>query len=343
MYVGGVWSWWGTDPRITSTEIAAHVGLKRTAVWARVRRWRREGFWDGFEVVVNPRIFGVGQVHVEIPVSGPVQGGALMDDLEHIDGVIWARVCHGISVHGHEGEAVLVAMVAEDAACVERRVRILYRLSPTGTMEGPFHDEAPSCSHPLTPLDWRILAAITANPNAPSTRIAHLVGITLKTFAHHHSMLIEDHAAFYRPKVDWSKLGCVGLGIWCTDAGDRDRVRAELEARYPGSIPMSLVGFEGMVPDWDNSTCFGEMVPSSSPHGVHVLIRDISRIPGVRRVGPETWGPERQYTSWVSHRIAEKLAATPEVAPSLVRQRGGRKKGGPTVSTATEHLGLAVH
>ena len=343
MYPGGVWSWWGTDPRITTTEIASRVGLERTAVWARIRHWKRDGFWDGFEVHVNPRILGVDQVRVEIPVLGAAQGVDVLDQLEHVDGVLLARVVFGVSVHGREGEAVVLMFAAEDATHVNRRMRLLRPLSSTGDLEGPFHDALPPCTYCLTPLDWRILAAVIANPNASPARLARLVGVTLKTFDHHRAILIERHAIFYLPKVDWSKTGFVGLELFCRSVEDVDRVRAELESRYPASIPMDLKGGEGIAPGWDHSTCFAVLAPVQSPNGVHALIRDVSRIPGVRLARSETWGSERLYLDWVRRRVADRIAATLAVVPESVPRLAARRRVGLVAATPAEGRAATSH
>lgn len=326
MYPGGEWSWWGTDPRITTTEIASKVGLDRTAVWARIRHWRRDGFWDGFEVHVNPGIFGAGQVRFEIPVLGPAQAADVLDELEHVDGALVAKVLFDVFAHGGEGEGVGVVLATEDATHIRRRVRLLRGLSSTGNVEGPFRLNLSPCSHRLTPLDWRILAAVIANPNASPARLARLVGVTLKTFTHHHGILIESHAIFYFPRVDWSKLECVGLAVYCRSADDLDRVRRELRARFPASIPMNLRGGEGIAPEWDDSTCFASLVPAHSPHRAHSLVREVSLIPGVRFARSSTWGPDRLYHDWVNRQVAERIAATSAAVPGQAPRLGVRKR-----------------
>jgi len=343
MYPGGEWSWWGTDPRITTTEIASRMGLDRTAVWARIRRWRRDGFWGGFEVHVNPWIFGVDQVRVEIPVLGPAQAADVLDELEHADGALFAKVLFDVFAHGGEGEGVGVVIAAEDATHVRRRVRLLRGLSSTGNVEGPFRGGLPPVTHPLTPLDWRIVAAVIANPNASPARLARLVGVTLKTFTHHHGILIECHAIFYSPRVDWSKLECVGLAVYCRSADDLDRVRRELQVRYPASIPMNLRGGEGIAPEWDDLTCFASLVPAHSPHRVHSLVREVSRIPGVRFARSSTWGPDRLYHDWVNRRVAECIAATSAAVPGRVPRLGVRKRIAVAMTMPTESREMAAH
>jgi len=325
MYPGGVWSPGGTDPRITATDIASHVGLQRTAVWDRVRKWRREGFWDGYEVHLNFAIFGVGMAYAEIQVADAAEGLALFDKLEQVEGVLGASLHSGDSATTWGIELVAVMMVSDTPTQIARRMRILRRLSPRGRVNGPYIIGAPHCSREPTPLDWRIIAAIVADPNASLSEQAHRVGVTLKTFVRHHSALLDDKAATYAPKVDWSKLGCVSLGIYCRGTGDVDRVRRVLEVRFPHSIPMSLEGLGNLSPGYDPSCCFGVIVPARSPHGILTLVPDISRIPGVRLVRPELWGPRRSFDGWIYQHIAEHLASPPALLPKLAPRPRGRK------------------
>jgi DNA-binding Lrp family transcriptional regulator len=310
MHPGGVRSPWGTDPRITVTEIASHVGLDRTRVWARIRKWRREGFWDGFLVYPNFTIFGVRLLSAEIMVADVAEGCALMDKLEMMDGAVRAFLAYGDSSTRRDVEVLEVYFVGDDPTRIARRMEHLRRLSPTGRVNGPFRREAPQCSRALTPLDWRIIAAIVAHPNASPSKVATLVGVTFKTFVRHHSALIDDHAVFYVPKVDWSKLGCVLLGVYCRGAADVGRVRKALEARFPHSIPINLEGYdiEGDAPEFDKSRCFSIHVPSHSPNDLQPLVLNLSQVPGVRLVRAQLMGPSRQFPRWTNQQIAEHLA-----------------------------------
>ncbi len=308
MYRGGVWSPWGTDPRIAVAEIASHVGMDRTAVWSRIRSWRREGFWDGFEVHMNLAIFGVGVAYSEIQVADAAEGWALFDKLEPVDGVLGASLHCADSATNWNVNLVAVMMVLDDRTHIERRMGLLRKLSPSGKVTGPLALECPPCSRELTPLDWRIIAVIVANPNVSSSHAARLVGVTRKTFVSHHSALLNDRIVSYAPKIDWSKLGCVTLGFYCRAAGDVERVRRELEADFPHMIPMSLEGMGTMTPEYDPASCFAAIVPARSPHEVPTLVRDLSRLDGVKMVRPELWGPSRPYCRWTDQRIARQLA-----------------------------------
>lgn len=310
MYPGGVRSPWGTDPRLSVAEISSHVGLDRTRVWARIRKWRREGFWDGFRVTPNLAIFGVEMLSAEIVVPDAAEGCALLDRVETMEGALRAWLAYGDSATRRDVEALVVDFVGDDPARVARRMGFLRRLSPSGRVDGPYPRPAPPCSRALTPLDWRIIAAVLANPNAPPSKVAPLVGVTFKTFVRHHSALIDDHAVFYDPKIDWSRLGCVTLGIHCVDAADVGRVQAALEARFPHSIPINLDGWdtEGVAPEFDRSRCFAIIVPSHSPNDLQTLVASLSRVPGVRMVRTQLFGPVRQYNRWINQQVTAHLA-----------------------------------
>jgi DNA-binding Lrp family transcriptional regulator len=328
MFPGGVFSYWSADPRISPTQIASHVGLDRTTIWDRLQNWRREGFWGGFDVRLNPATVGMQQFRFQIRVADPAEGLNLFNKLEHVEGVIWAGVGFGDTSTERNVELVALELIADSPAHLRRSELHLRRLSPTGTIGGPFPAGVPSCSRKLTPLDWRIIAAIVADPEAGPDRLAHLVGVTPKTFDRHLSALIEDHAVGYLPRLDWSKLGCVCLAICCRDTGDVDRVQRAVEARFHHLIPMDLKGIENVSPGWDESTCFGVIVPARSPHEVQSILRDVSEIDGARMVRPEYWGAQRLFTGWVSQRIAEHLPATAAAEPTVIPPTPGRRSRG---------------
>jgi DNA-binding Lrp family transcriptional regulator len=322
MYPGGVWSPWGVGPKISAIEIASHVGLDRSAVWARIRRWSREGFWEGFEVQVNFAIFDVELLHASIEVADSAKGCALIDRLASVEGVVAASLHVGDSPTARDVQTVAVLMVNDGRTQVERRMRTLRRLSPTTSVTGPFRMAPPRSSRPLTPLDWRIIATIFDNPNLSPSKAARRVGVTLKTFDRHHSALVEDRVVSYAPKVDWSRMGCVALGFYCDGAQVVEGVRRAVAARFPHSMPIAVEGLGPIAPGFDPSRCFGVIVPAHSPHEVLTLVRDLSRLAGVREVRPELWGPQRSFPGWVVRRISEHLGVPADVQPLPIPSPG---------------------
>lgn len=340
MYPGGVMSMWGTDPRISGADIASHVGLDRTAVWARIGRWKRDGFWDGFEVSLNYAIFGVGLLHAEIVVADAAEGWAVVNQLEQVDGVVSAALAFGDSATERDVEVVAVLMVADDPVRIAHRMHLLRSLPPRRGVAGPFRREPPPCTRTLTTLDWRVISAIMAYPNLRASRLARLLGVSLKTFDHHFATLLDDHAVFYVPLVDWSQLPCVALNLYCESAADVSPVRRALEARFAHLIPISLEGFEGVAPEYDPTCCFAIIVPAHSPNDSQTLVRDISGVHGVRMVRPELWGPQRQFPAWANRRIAEHLAAPAHAGTLPEASPRGRPGNGSTRPTPAPELGL---
>jgi DNA-binding Lrp family transcriptional regulator len=324
MYPGGVWSPWGTDPRITVADIASHVGLTRTAVWARLCKWRKVRFWDGFETQVNSRIFGASVSMVSFHVNDSAQGWELLDRTGAIEGVMWASLHFGYSLVARNVEYVLVTMLADTRANQLRRMRALRRLSPTGVVDGPVTTAPPPCSRTLTRLDWRVLSAMVARPNSSTARLAGDVGVSLRTLDHHRSMLIDDRVVCSTPRFDWSKMGCVALTFYCRCSEDVEEAIRALECRLPHSIPVSFQGFNGH--DFRDPMCFCYLVPAHSPHEVQTLVHDLSRLPGVTLVLPELWGPRRGFTAWATARIAERLS--PPVTVVHTPARSGMGPGG---------------
>lgn len=338
MYPGGVWSPWGTDPRITVAEIASHVGLNRTAVWARLCKWRKVGFWDGFETQVNCRIFGAGVLMVSFQVADSAQGWELLDRTGAIEGVMWASLHFGDSLVARNVEYVLVTMVADTRANHLRRMRALRRLSPTGVVDGPLAFEPPPCSRTLSRLDWRILSAMVARPNSSAAQLAADVGVSLKTLDHHRSMLIDGRVVFSTPRLDWSKMSCLAVNLYCKSSEDGQGAARALECRLPHSIPVSLDGFNGPDQEIKSRKVFTFMVPAHSPHAIPTLVRDLSRLPGVTLVLPELWGPRRGFPAWATARIAEHLATTVAVARAGEGAVSGHKVGVPSASVRDERV-----
>ena len=111
MYPDGVWSYWGIDPRITTAEIAQHLGLRRKAVWARIRQWRQSGLWQDPTVRPNPRLFGLNQFQAELPVADAAQGWALVEELGLVGRVLVSNVAFTTTETGKPSAAANVLFV----------------------------------------------------------------------------------------------------------------------------------------------------------------------------------------------------------------------------------------
>jgi len=310
MFPGGVWTPWGIDPRITNAEIARHIGLSRKAVWERVRGWKSSGFLEGYIASPNISLFGVDLLRVEIHVADAVEGSALLDEVGLIDGVLDAGLAFGDSTTSRDVEILGLTMVGDSPIEVDRRMRVLRRLSSTGMVNGPFRDEAPPRTMTPTPLDWRIIGAIVADPEAPLSRIARSVGVSLKTTDRRRSALLDGRALLYFPQLAWRMLPSVDLTVFCRGPGDVPRVRSALELRFPHQTPLEAPGAGYLGPEFAASPFIGVRLPADSPGQIQDLVVKVSKIPGVRLVRPQINGLFRAFPRWVEERLAERVAAS---------------------------------
>ena len=244
---------------------------------------------------------------VEIPVADASQGWALVEELGLVGRVLVSNVAFTTTGNGRNEEVVQLRFAADDRTEVDPVVRLLKRISPTGTMWGPYRDIPPQCTRELSPLDWRVLAAIVADPGASLSQIARFVGVTLKTAARLRSALIDSHAVWYLPNIDWSRHPSVCLTLFCHDARDGDRVRAALDARFPHYLPMSTAGFGFVQPIYGSRPLVVARVPAHSPGESQKLELELSRLPGVKMVRPTIWGPFRWFPHWADPLIAAHL------------------------------------
>jgi DNA-binding Lrp family transcriptional regulator len=309
MHPGGVWTIWGIDPRITTAEIAQHLGLRRKAVWTRIRKWKRAGLWRDPLVRLNPRVCGMELFHAELPVVDPSAGSIVMNQLAGIDGVGGANLAFGKTESGHSEPVVQLSFIAGASADLTRIVRLLKRASPTGVVYGPYRFKPPPCARELSPLDWRILGSMVATPGASLSQISRSVGVTLKTVTRCRSLLLESRAIWYVPNIDWSRLPSVVLALFCHEAGDVDRVRSALDARFPQYLPMSFEGLGDVEDLYPSQTIVAARLPAHSPGESQNLELELSLLPGVRRVESVIWGADREFSSWEGRLIAARLAA----------------------------------
>lgn len=309
MYPDGVWVPWGVDPRVTPGEIGRRIGLGRIAVWSRIRHWIREGFFRPYEVRPSYRLLGVGLNQAHLHVSDPVDAENVMDELELVDGVTSAWVGFGDTYSSESVERVSAYFVDDRAEDVERRMRVFRRLADRRRVDGPYAFDPPRVELTPTSLDWRIIAALHANPRASLTRVAEGLGITLKTLVRRRDRLLDERALWYHPRFDWGLHPSVALRFICADPGERPRILRTIEARFESCLPLSTdeIGYprEALAA----ASFLGVRVPARSADAMQDLMIDLAKIPGVVRVRRDFQGPWRYYYRWIEQAIAARIAA----------------------------------
>ncbi|MCI4365048.1 MAG: hypothetical protein L3K10_03165 [Thermoplasmata archaeon] len=308
LYSDRIWVPWGIDPRITVGQVGRQVGLGRTSVWSRIRHWEKSGFFRPYEIRPNYRLFGVGLRRADLHISDPVDAKNVMDELELVDGVTSAWVGFGDTDSTESVERVSVSFVSDHPTAVDRRMRILRRLSTRRRVDGPYAYRVPTVSRPPTPLDWRIMAILRANPGASLSAMARMIGITTRTLVRHRDALLDSRALWYFPLFDWSLHPSVNLRLYWEEARGLAGLMRAIEARFPHYLPMSLDDMGYRRQGEDGPILLGVRVPATSPDAVQDIMIDLAQIPGIVRVRSDFQGPWRYYSRWVEQELTGQLA-----------------------------------
>jgi hypothetical protein len=241
-------------------------------------------------------------------LSDPVDAKNLMDELELVDGVTSAWVGFGDTDSTESVERVSVSFVDDHRTAVERRMRIFRRLSTRRRVDGPYSYRVPDVARPPTPLEWRIIAMLRANPRATPSVVARQVGITARTLVRHRDLLLDSRALWYFPRFDWSVHPSVNLRVYYAKGPGLAGLLRAVEERFPDYLPMSLDDMGYRPPGEDGPPFLGVRVPVVSPDAVQDIMIDLAQIPEVVRVRSDLQGPWRYYSHWVEAQLAAHLA-----------------------------------
>jgi DNA-binding Lrp family transcriptional regulator len=310
----------GVDPRLSAQELGRRVGADRTTVWSRVRRWERSGFYEGFEVIPNPQLFGARIGAGSLRVESPRARALVLRELSDVDGVVAAVEQTGLWV--------VAWVVAESPSGFERLSDCVRQLVGVA--------EATPC-RPLWPvppevlpshLDWRIVRELRAFPRPSLSRVAHRLRITPRTMTRRYQRLVSGGAVWFVPRFNFERSArtFAMFNVYLTPGTDpRQRSTAIIR-----EIPHHVVTFDGSAwspePPPPIVVSFGLL--EAAAQAAHVE-ESLVALPGVADV--ETFFPRRahMFPRWFDVRLAEALAPAPGAA-----DRGAGKNGrGPAAAT----------
>jgi DNA-binding Lrp family transcriptional regulator len=162
-------------PSITAVSpprLARRLGLSAQTVKTRLRGLERAGVIAGYQLYPNFRLLGleVGSFHFRAGDAATKRKAA--STLRTLPGV-WG-------LYDFHGADVCLDMVAPDLASL--RERAAHASEVLGGGAEVFYDyRLPPAKIDLTPLDWRILAALRGNARRPLPDLARAVGVSART------------------------------------------------------------------------------------------------------------------------------------------------------------------
>lgn len=296
-------AWWGSsDPRVSAAEIARRVGVNRSTVRARVRKWQADGFLRGVDVMPNPSLFGVQLGAVDVCVADVRAKRRVLEDFALVDGALFAI--------DHVGSWLAVNYATESQAAGERRARLVARLPGVAEVSPCYTFGASPCELTPSPLDWRILEALRRGPARSLEAAAREVGVSARTFHTRLDRLIRAKAVWSVPKLDFTRYVDAVFArfiIQLEPKAPRAPVAEALRKAYPDLIELSS---PSELPGVDQSLLDLSLHLESVGAAEAVQAAALG-LPGV--AGVEALFPLGIYTypAWVDERVAQAAASTP--------------------------------
>ncbi len=192
----------------------------------RIRRMEESGLIQGYRVFPNMRLFGL-QLASHHFTADPEEKRGVLDRLSAVDGVV--------GVYDYVSQDVCVDLSYRNAEQRDRRLSLIADLIQAE--EGPFgfyERDFPDVDRELSPLDWRIVAAVRDRARRPLSEIADDVGVTPKTIRKRLGRLREEGSIDVYVDLDLTKAAGVvtfGFAFWFPPA-DHDEIVNRLLKLY---------------------------------------------------------------------------------------------------------------
>lgn len=180
------------SPLASAAAIAGAVGLTRPAVSRRIDRLGSAGVLQGFAAHIAAAVFGrYARLFPFRPDDRPA------DDLEEIlrvDPVVWGSL-------KHDGGVTVCAYLADPTEEPPRALIDLLGRRPLGSYGSSL--PSPRVDDPiLSPLDWRVLEALVADPRGSTRRLANATRLSPKTVRTHRDRMIRDGLLAVTPIIE---------------------------------------------------------------------------------------------------------------------------------------------
>jgi DNA-binding Lrp family transcriptional regulator len=303
---------WGMYPHPRIGPIAEALDVSRVTVWRRLKAMQRSGFLEGYELVPHPGLFGVGFRYYSVTIPDPRARARFLDELEFVDGVVWVEV--------DVGRRVIVIAVSDGPASRARREKMISRIDGVESLSLNYPVWLPPCPPSLVAEEWRFIRAMRRYPTWSLERLAHELGLSVRTTSRRYQALTRERALLGFHIENFGKFPGVVVGTTLTlGAGvDGKSVLQAVERLFPEALeppsPIRPPGGPRIRPT------FIREVPNAS--GVDEETAQLLAIPGVTRVDTFFPGLCRVYKHWFDERIFEALSKTG------VRRGSGRHRPG---------------
>lgn len=294
--------WWGSlDPRLCAEDVARLLRVDPGTIRARLRRWEKEGFLLGFEVVPNVRLFGARLGGGTMRVDDPRAKERVLRDLALVDGAL--------VVADNVGPWMAIHLANESPAALARREAAVRRIAGVDELEPCIAHDAPPCSAKAGALDWRILQALRVAAHAPLAAAAERAGVSPKTFRRRYGALVEAGAVWSIPILDFTRWTGAVMARFIVSVAEGARpaeVAKGVRAAVPDLVDLALPSEMGIGLPYRIVDVFASLPSAGAVEEATRALLDVPGSNGVEVVYPRRF---HVYGHWFDERIAERLGA----------------------------------
>jgi DNA-binding Lrp family transcriptional regulator len=183
--------------------IARVTGSSVNTVKDRITRMTETGVIVGYQAVPNLRHLGLHGEAYHLRFKSDAAKDKAMPRILAVDGLL--------ELHDFLGQGACADFAFKDEAALKRTLAALSAGSQDGAPRHFYDREMPKVTRSLTPLDWRIVQALRADPRATPADLAPTVGVSTRTVKRHLTRMAAEGSLFLVPMLDPSKADGVFL------------------------------------------------------------------------------------------------------------------------------------
>ncbi|MES2155044.1 MAG: winged helix-turn-helix transcriptional regulator [bacterium] len=185
------------------SRIARVTGSSVNTVKDRITRMTETGVIAGYQAVPNLRHLGLQGEAYHLNFTSDAAKDAAMPRLLAVDGLL--------ELHDFLGQGACADFAFKDHADLQRTLATISAGSQLGAPRHFYSREMPEVKRSLTPLDWRIVQALRADPRATPADLAPAIGVSTRTVKRHLTRMAAEGSLFLVPMIDPSKADGVFL------------------------------------------------------------------------------------------------------------------------------------
>lgn len=292
---------YGAAPRdpesLKPAEVARRLRVEPKTVKARLDGMREDGFLHHFEAFPNFRHLGrAGSAHL-FRIPDEDRRADALRRIEPIEGLM--------EVHSFVGGATCVDLAHRSPADHASKLRLLADFTGDAAPVLFYERHMPAVGSALSPLDWRILAALRHRADRPLADVAGEVGVSLKTVRRRFDRMAGEGSLFVVPVLDPSRAaGLVLFELLFYTAPDAG----------PGTLRAILAALDEhyvyhYVPSSQSLGNFDVLLFARSMATIEELRQKGRAIPGVVRVDSLVFRGWNDYSGWIDDEIAARAKA----------------------------------